>query len=129
MVNKWKPIAMNGAFSYSFMNEDFNRKYLGEERVGKTAFSFSVPAVLIACLGLFGLVTCAAEQQTKEIGIRKVLGASVNNIVNILSKDFLKLVVIAFFTAFPLAWYFRNESLQDFYYRTTIDLKPFLLAR
>ncbi|MBB1284247.1 ABC transporter permease [Flavisolibacter sp. BT320] len=124
----WKNMAPGQPFSYSFMDEDFNRIYQGEQRVGKIALSFSVLAILIACLGLFGLVTYAAEQRTKEIGIRKVLGASVSNIVNMLSLDFVKLVVIALFIAFPLAWFAMNKWLQDFAYRIQIDWKVFLLA-
>jgi putative ABC transport system permease protein len=126
--NKWKSMVAKEPFSYSFMDEDFDRIYQGEQRVGKIALSFSVLAILIACLGLFGLVTYAAEQRTKEIGIRKVLGASVSNIVNMLSMDFVKLVVVAILIAFPLAWYFMNRWLQDFAYRITIDWKVFLIA-
>jgi putative ABC transport system permease protein len=126
--NKWKAMVANEPFRYSFMDEDFDRIYQGEQRIGKIALSFSVLAILIACLGLFGLVTYAAEQRTKEIGIRKVLGASVSNIVNLLSIDFVKLVVVAIFIAFPLAWYGMNKWLQDFAYRVSIDWKVFLLA-
>ena len=124
----WKKMAPGQPFSYSFMDEDFNRIYQGEERVGRIALSFSVLAILIACMGLLGLVTYAAEQRTKEIGIRKVLGASVTNIVNMLSKDFVKLVIVAIFLAFPLAWWAMNKWLQDFAYRINIDWKVFLLA-
>ena len=126
--NKWKSIAPNQPFSYSFMDEDFNNIYRAEQHIGKIAISFSILAILIACLGLFGLVTYAAEQRTKEIGIRKVLGASVANIVNMLSKDFMKLVFIAMLIAFPLGWYFMNKWLQDFAYRISIDWKIFLIA-
>jgi putative ABC transport system permease protein len=125
---KWKEMVPGQGFSYSFMDEDFNRIYQNEQRVGSIALSFSVLAILIACLGLFGLVTYAAEQRTKEIGIRKVLGASVNNIVHMLSKDFVKLVIIAILIAFPLAWYAMNRWLQDFAYRISIDWKVFLMA-
>lgn len=125
---KWKSIAPNQPFSYTFMDEDFNNIYQSEQRIGKIALSFSVLAILIACLGLFGLVTYAAEQRTKEIGIRKVLGASVSNIVRMLSKDFMKLVVIAMVFAFPLSWYFMNKWLEDFAYRISIDWKVFALA-
>jgi putative ABC transport system permease protein len=90
--------------------------------------SFSALAILIACLGLFGLVTYAAEQRTKEIGIRKVLGASVSNIINMLSKDFMRLVLVAMLIAFPLGWYFMNRWLRDFAYRINIDWKVFLIA-
>jgi putative ABC transport system permease protein len=125
---KWKELAPSQQFNYTFMDEDFNRIYQGEQRIGKIALSFSVLAILIACLGLFGLVTYAAEQRTKEIGIRKVLGASVTNIVNMLSKDFLRLVAVAMLISFPLAWYFMNKWLQDFAYRISVDWKVFLIA-
>ena len=90
--------------------------------------SFAILAILIASLGLFGLVTFAAEQRTKEIGIRKVLGASVGYITRMLSKDFMKLVLIAAMAAFPLAWWMMNKWLQDFAYRTTINWWIFVLA-
>jgi putative ABC transport system permease protein len=125
---KWRTLAPNQPFSYSFMDEDFNNIYKSEQRVGKIAISFSALAILIACLGLFGLVTYAAEQRTKEIGIRKVLGASVSNIINMLSKDFMKLVLVAMLIAFPLGWYFMNRWLRDFAYRINIDWKVFLIA-
>jgi putative ABC transport system permease protein len=126
--NKWRSIAPNQPFSYSFMDQDFNKIYKTEQRVGRIAVSFAILAILIACLGLFGLVTYAAEQRTKEIGIRKVLGASVSNIINMLSKDFMKLVFIAMVIAFPVGWYFMNKWLQDFAYRIHIDWKVFLTA-
>lgn len=125
---EWKAVVPNQPFAYSFMDEDFNNIYQREQRVVKIAIGFSVLAILIACLGLFGLVTYAAEQRTKEIGIRKVLGASAANIVNMLSKDFLKPVLIAMVIAFPLAWWSMNKWLQDFAYRTTLDWTVFLLA-
>jgi putative ABC transport system permease protein len=125
---RWKAIAPAQPFAYSFMDDDFNSIYQAEQRVGKIALTFSVLAILIACLGLFGLVTYAAEQRTKEIGIRKVLGASVSNIVQLLSKDFLKLVGIAAAIAFPLAWWGMHRWLQDFAYRITISWWIFLVA-
>ena len=90
--------------------------------------TFSILAILIACLGLFGLVTYAAEQRTKEIGIRKVLGATVSNIVAMLSKDFLRLVIIAALVAFPIAWWAMNKWLQDFAYRINISWWIFIVA-
>jgi putative ABC transport system permease protein len=90
--------------------------------------TFSILAILIACLGLFGLVTYAAEQRTKEIGIRKVLGATVSNIVAMLSKDFLKLVMIAALIAFPVAWWAMNKWLQNFAYRINISWWIFIMA-
>ena len=90
--------------------------------------SFAVLAIFIACLGLFGLATYMAEQRTKEIGVRKVLGASVSNIVSMLSKDFAKLVLIAAIVAFPIAWFAMNRWLQDFAYRINIGWWIFIAA-
>ncbi len=109
------------AFTYTFLDDDFNKLYASEQRTGKIFISFAFFAILIACLGLFGLVTYAAEQRTKEIGIRKVLGASVGGIVSLLSKDFIKLVLIAFIIASPIAWVMMNKWLQDFTYRIKIS--------
>jgi putative ABC transport system permease protein len=96
-------------FDYSFMNDDFNAAYQSEQRIGKIFIAFAILAIVIACLGLFGLVTYAAEQRTKEIGIRKVLGATVSNIIAMLSKDFLKLVLIAALIAFPICMVWMDE--------------------
>jgi putative ABC transport system permease protein len=126
--DKWKAIATGQPFAYSFMDDDFNASYRAEQRMGKIFISFAVLAILIACLGLFGLVTYAAEQRTKEIGIRKVLGATVSNIVAMLSKDFLKLVIVAALIAFPLAWFGMNKWLQDFAYRVNISWSTFFIA-
>ncbi len=115
-------------FLYSFMDDDFNRLYQADQRTGKIFITFASFAILIACLGLFGLVTYAAEQRTKEIGIRKVLGASVGNVVGLLSKDFLKLVLIAGLIAFPLAWWGMSKWLEEFAYRTQISWWVFLIA-
>ena len=115
-------------FNYSFMDDDFNHLYQSEQNTGKIFMSFAFFAILIACLGLFGLVTYAAEQRTKEIGIRKVLGATVTNIVTMLSNDFLKLVGISAIIAFPLAWWAMSRWLQDFAYRTNISWWVFAIA-
>lgn len=117
----WKQLAPEQPFQFSFMDEDFNRIYEAEQRTGKISMAFSLLAVLIACLGLFGLAAYAAEQRTKEIGIRKVLGASVTGIVQMLSKDFLKLVLIGAIIAFPFAWWAMNNWLQHFAYRSAIS--------
>ncbi len=118
--NKWKAISPAQPFDYSFMDEDFNKLYTTEQRMGQIFIAFAILAIVIACLGLFGLVTYAAEQRIKEIGIRKVLGANIPNIVSMISKDFLKLVFIASLIAFPLAWWAMNHWLQDFVYRINI---------
>jgi putative ABC transport system permease protein len=125
---KWKTYAPEMPFSYQFLDAAFNNVYRSEQRVAKIAITFSVLAILIACLGLFGLATYMAEQRTKEIGIRKVLGASVGNVVTMLSKDFLKLVTIAFCIATPLAWWAMHNWLQDFAYRIRISWWIFGIA-
>ena len=126
--NKWHSMAPAVPFSYSFMDEDFNRLYTAEERTGKIFISFAIFAILIASLGLFGLITYAAEQRVKEIGIRKVLGADVGNIVMMISKDFMRLVFFASLFAFPIAWWAMNKWLQDFAYRVNIGWWVFAAA-
>lgn len=126
--SQWRKMAPGEAFSYSFLNEDFNAMYNSEQRIAKICIAFSILAVFIACLGLLGLATYAAEQRTKEIGIRKVLGASIGNIAGMLSKDFLKLVVIAAVITFPIAWWAMHRWLQDFAFRITINWWIFLIA-
>jgi putative ABC transport system permease protein len=126
--SKWKSMAAGLPFSYRFLDESFNEMYRNEQRIGQLAISFAILAIFIACLGLFGLATYMAEQRTKEIGIRKVLGASVSNVVNMLSKDFIILVLIASVIAFPVAWWAMNNWLQDFAYRITIGWWIFLAA-
>ncbi len=120
--NKWKELAPSVPMNYSFMDQDFDASYRVEQRTGTIFIVFTSLAIIIACLGLFGLAAYAAEQRTKEIGIRKVLGASVTVIVKMLSLDFIKLVFIAMLFAFPLAWVFMNKwFLQDFAYRANIQ--------
>ncbi|HEX5153755.1 MAG TPA: ABC transporter permease [Parafilimonas sp.] len=128
MKNKWKAMAPSQPFDYSFMDDDFNKLYTTEQRTGYIFITFAVLAILIACLGLFGLVTYAAEQRIREIGIRKVLGASVSNIAGMLSADFLKLVIISAAIAFPLAWWVMNKWLQGFAYRVNISWWVFVIA-
>lgn len=126
--SKWKTMAAGMPFSYRFLDDSFDEMYRSEQRVGKIAMIFSILAIFIACLGLFGLATFIAEQRTKEIGIRKVLGASVNGIVQLLSKDFLKLVLIAFVIAVPVSWWAMHRWLQDFAYRINISWWIFIIA-
>ncbi|WP_420151132.1 ABC transporter permease [Spirosoma sp.] len=125
---KWKQIAPGQPFSYQFMDDSFDDMYRAEQRVGTIALTFAVLAVLIACLGLFGLAAFMAEQRTKEIGVRKVLGASVTSIIGLLSKDFLKLIVIAIVIASPLAWYAMSQWLNDFAYKIDIEWWMFAVA-
>jgi putative ABC transport system permease protein len=119
--SKWKSVAPNREFNYSFMDDDFDATYRAEQRMGTIAIVFTTLAIIIACLGLFGLAAYAAEQRSKEIGIRKVLGAEVSTIVAMLSKDFIKLVLIAILVATPLAWLAMHQWLQSFAYRQNIQ--------
>jgi putative ABC transport system permease protein len=125
---KWKAMNPSMPFSYQFMDDAFDNMYHAEQRVGKVAISFAILAIAIACLGLFGLITYAAEQRTREIGIRKVLGASISSIVTLLSKDLLLLILISTLFAFPLAWYAMHRWLQDFAYRIDIGWWVFAAA-
>ncbi len=125
---KWQSMANGKPFDYTFMDYDFNKLYHAEQQTGAVFISFAVFAILIACLGLFGLVTYAAEQRTKEIGIRKVLGARIGTIVGLLSRDFTKLVIIATLIAFPLGWWAMNRWLQSFAYRVPISWWIFVVA-
>jgi ABC-type antimicrobial peptide transport system permease subunit len=115
-------------FEYRFMDETFDRLYKGETVIGKLANYFAFVAIFISCLGLFGLAAFTAEQRTREIGIRKVLGASESSITLLLSKDFLKLVLIAIFIAIPVACYAMHQWLQDFAYQVNIGIDVFILA-
>ena len=126
---KWTSISPNLQFDYSFMDEDFDRNYRSEQRIGTIAVAFTSLAIIIACLGLFGLAAYAAEQRTKEIGIRKVLGANISTIVSMLSKDFIKLVFIAILIASPLAWWaMQRWFLQGFAYHQNVQWWVVLLA-
>ena len=115
-------------FEYKFVDDDYASKFGDEERIGKLSGIFSILAVIISCLGLFGLTSFVAEQRKKEIGVRKVLGASVFNVWNLLSKDFVLLVVISFLVAFPLSYYFMQGWLQNYTYRTNISVWIFIAA-
>jgi putative ABC transport system permease protein len=126
--NKWKTLIPNRPFSYFFLDEYFNKQYRGEEKFGKLFLNFAILAIFISCLGLLGLASYSTMQRTKEIGIRKVMGASVKGIINLLSKEFLTLVVLSFFIAMPVAWYFMHAWLKDFAYRTDISWWVFVLA-
>ena len=126
--NQWSAFAVDAPFAYSFLSDDFNAIYRAEQQTGWVLGLFSGLTIFVSCLGLFGLATFTAEQRTKEIGVRKVLGASVGSIVTLLSKDFLKLVLIAIVIASPVAWWAMNEWLQDFAYKIDIAWWVFVLA-
>lgn len=124
----WKKYLPEMPFESNFLDDNFNKLYQSEERQGSLFTIFACIAIFIACLGLLGLSSFAITQRIKEIGIRKVLGASAGTIVVLLSKDFLKLVVIAALIAFPIAWYAMHEWLADFAYRITISWWIFIVA-
>jgi putative ABC transport system permease protein len=124
----WKKLNPNEPFEYSFLDQDFQKNYEAEERLSSLVMYFTVIAILISCLGLFGLASFSAEQRIKEIGVRKVLGASVGSIVALLSKDFLRLIVIAIVIASPVAWWIMHNWLQDFAYRTPMGWTVFVFT-
>jgi len=126
--NAFRKLVPAAPFEYKFADEEYDAKFRTEERIGKLAGFFAVLAVLISCLGLFGLASFTAEQRTKEIGIRKVLGASVAALWRMLSKDFVLLVAVASFIAMPLAWYAMSEWLENYQYRTEMSWWIFVLA-
>lgn len=128
IANKWKGLSPGVQMNYSFMDQDFEASYRAEQRVGAIFIVFTSLAIVIACLGLFGLAAYAAEQRTKEIGIRKILGASIGAITSMLSYDFIKLVLIAILIAIPAGWYFMNKWLQSFAYRESIHWWVLMLA-
>jgi len=115
-------------FDFNFLDEAYQKQYLTETRVGVLSRYFAGLAILISCLGLFGLAAFTAQRRQKEIGIRKVVGASVQNITTMLSKDFLKLVLIALLVAFPASWLAMHEWLQSFAYRINIGAGVFIIA-
>ena len=122
LESTWEQFAPSQPFEYSFLDDRFNRIYENEQQIGDIFGVFAFLSIFIACLGLYGLASFTAEQRKKEIGIRKVLGASVTSILGLLSREFIKLVIISFVLAAPVAYYFMNEWLTEFEYRT--DLKP-----
>jgi putative ABC transport system permease protein len=126
--NLWKQYSPAIPYSYQFMDEAFSHMYQSEQRVGKIFMLFAVLAIVIACLGLFGLATFMAEQRMKEIGIRKVLGASVQRIVSMMTGEFVKLIIISFVIAAPVAWWAMSKWLNDFAFRVNIGWWMFILA-
>jgi len=115
-------------FNYIFVDDEFGRLFKSEMLIGKLSRIFALLAIVITCLGLFGLAAYTAERRTKEIGIRKVLGASVSGITSLLSKEFLKLVIVSSVISFPVAWWLMHNWLQSYAYRTQINWWVFILA-
>ena len=128
LEKQWKATVNNVPFDYRFVDKAVEKLYDEEKRLGQISVVFTILAILISCLGLFGLVSFVAEQKKKEIGIRKVLGASVSSVVQLLTKDFIKLVLIALVIAAPIAYYFMERWLEDFTYRIDIQWWVFALA-
>ncbi len=125
IFKKYNPSA---PFDYTFNDEDYTKKFADEQRIGSLASFFTTLAIFISCLGLFGLASFVAEQRKKEIGVRKVLGASIYNLWKMLSKEFALLVIISCFIAIPLAWYYLNNWLKQYEYKTEIPLWIFILS-
>ena len=115
-------------FEYSFLDDDIKRQYEEDVRVSQVITSFTVIAMIISCLGLYGLSTYMAERRFKEIGVRKVLGASVNEIMAMMSTEFIRLVLIAFIIAVPVSWYGIQQWLSSFAYKTPIGFSIFIIA-
>jgi putative ABC transport system permease protein len=128
MKTKWESYKTGEPFTYSFLDELFEKAYAAEQKTSTLLNIFAVITIFVSCLGLFGLVTYTVEQKTKEIGIRKVLGASVPQVSIMVSKEFIKLVLIACVIAFPLAWYAMHQWLQDFAFRINISWTVFVIA-
>ena len=124
----YKTTAPNRAFEYSFLDQDFDRQYQAEDRFMSIFSFFAAVGIAIGCLGLYGLAMFTAEQRSKEVGIRKVLGATGKNILTLLTSDFLKLVAISFVLAIPLTYYGMEAWLSKFPYRQNIDWMLFVLT-
>ena len=124
----WKKYDADSPFQYSFLDDDYNKLYQSEEKTATLFNVFAAVAILISCLGLFGLITFVAHLKTKEIGIRKVLGASIGSITSLITKDFIRLVLIAFVIASPVAWYAMTKWLQDYTYRISLSWTIFVMA-
>ncbi|NAS11620.1 ABC transporter permease [Poritiphilus flavus] len=125
IFNKYDPESL---FTYNFIDQEYARNFLNEERMGKLATFFALLAICISCLGIFGLSAFVAEQRTKEIGIRKVLGASVSGLIGLLSREFVVLVLVSCLIAIPTSYYYMNSWMDDFYYRTEISWWIFIAA-
>jgi len=128
LKEKWDSFHPDGTFSYTFLDEKFASLYAAEQSTGQIFTSFTFIAILIASLGLFGLAAFITEQRTREIGIRKVLGASVKQLLLLVSKDFLVLVGIAFLLSMPITWWAMNSWLQDYAYRIKINAWVFPIS-
>ena len=128
-INKvWDKFSPGYPLDYQFMDETYGKMYKSEEKLASLMWIFTIMAIVVGCMGLFGLAAFSAEQRTKEIGIRKVLGASVLNIMGLLSRNFVVMVLLASVIAFPIAWWAMNNWLNDFPYRVNISWWVFAVA-
>ena len=128
ITNVWNQFSPGYPLDYKFMDESYGAMYKSEEKLASLLWIFTMMAIFVGCMGLFGLAAFSAEQRTKEIGIRKVLGATMFNIMGLLSKRFVILILVASVIAFPVAWWAMNKWLQDFPYRITISWWMFAVA-
>ena len=128
LKNNWNVNFPMRPFEYHFLDQEFDEMYKAESRISSILAIFSSITIVISCLGLFALIAFISQQRTKEIGIRKVLGATATSIVFLLSKEFVKLTLIAILIASPIAWYFMNQWLKDFAYRIEISWWIFVSA-
>jgi putative ABC transport system permease protein len=126
--DKWKEITLTEAMHYNFVDATLARLYIAEQKTKAVSLIFSSIAIFIACIGLFGLAAFVAEQRTKEIGIRKVLGATSRQVVLLLSREFAVCVLISNIIAWPVAWYVMNDWLENFAFHTEISVGHFLIA-
>ena len=128
MESLWKQTINDTPFEYSFLDQNIQKQYEEDRKVSNVISSFTFIAMFISCLGLYGLSTFMAERRFKEIGVRKVMGASINQIVGLMSSEFIKLIIIAFFISVPLAWYAMHKWLDGFAYKISIDIMVFVYA-
>jgi putative ABC transport system permease protein len=126
--NTWSKFSPAVPLDYNFIDENFDKMYKADEKLGGLLWIFTAIAIFVGCLGLFGLIALSAEQRVKEIGIRKVLGASAGNIIALLSKNFIQLIVVSLLIASPVAWWVMNKWLEDFAYKININWEVFMLA-
>ena len=124
----WESNFPDSPFEYTFLEDEYNMLYRSEEKMGKLFIFFSLLIIFVACLGIFGLTSFISEQRTREIGIRKVLGSSSFGVIELLTKDFIKWVIIANIIAIPIAWYISDKWMQKFAYRTSLSVWIFLFA-
>ena len=124
----WKKYFPQLPFEYKFLDEDFNSQYAADQKRGKIFAAFSILTIIITCLGLLGLTAFTTQQKQKEISIRRVMGASIMQVVTMVTKNYLWLALISAFIAFPVAWYFMNNWLKIFPYNTGLSLFPFLIS-